>query len=53
MANQQRDKIREIVNNFEHGLYRAGLKKIDDIDYDILAEERTKCWDQLEELLRK
>lgn len=50
-SNDTRVKIKEIVNNFEHGLYRAGLKKIDEIDYDILAEERTKCWNNLKNLI--
>ncbi len=43
-------EVRKIIDNFEQGLLRAGLNA-DDIDYDILAEVRTECWKNLDNLL--
>jgi hypothetical protein len=44
-----RNKIMQIIENFENGLLSAGINA-DNIDYDVLANVRKECWDELEKL---
>lgn len=50
MANEKQEQIRKIIEQFEHGLSLAGINS-DNIDYDILAGVRVKCWNDLENLI--
>jgi len=44
------EEIKKIIEQFESGLVSAGVRA-DNVDYDILAEVRTKCWNDLKTLI--
>lgn len=52
MPNNKKEKIIKIIEQFEHGLCLAGLDA-ENVNYDILAGVRNRCWNDLEELTDK